>query len=294
MPFDPDPPSPLPVVPLAGSDGWLMQWARWPLAVQLLVFWLAVAGGAGGWALSLWLLAGRPVAVPAPLQAAYVCGLYAWLLWLCHRCRRVLALPALPLARPAGLLTGAALALACLGLLAAVSLGLGWAQLRPLRSDWPLILGQVLLMAVAVAAIEEIVFRGLMLDLVLRRHGPGLACQLQAGIYACLHLLRSDLDLFAWLLALASLWLTGLLLGQLRLHSQGLAVCFGLHGAWICQTRFAAWSGLLSWDPAWARWSGLGNPVYGLSGMAVAALGCWLARPAAEAKPAEGPEDRPV
>lgn len=248
----------------------LRYWSRWPLAVQLLSFWLLVVLGAALWATGLWLLAGQPAfdRIPAIWQTSYLIGLYAWLLWLCRQARNSLSLPALPLWRPLRYgLSGAALSILSLSLLALLALRLGWVQWHTLRPDWPWIGLQVIVMAIAVASIEEIVFRGVMLDLALRSLSTWSALILQALIYAVLHLFRSDLAPLSWLTALISLGLTGLLLGQLRLRSKSLAMSVGLHGTWVALTSFASWAAWLVWDPAWAPWSGLGNPVYGLSGL---------------------------
>lgn len=245
-------------------------WGDWPLAAQLLSFWLAAVGGAGLWGGLLWLLAGRPplTSVDGLWQTLYLLGLYAWLLALCRWARQTADLPAPGLWRPLrGVLAGLAISGLCLGLLFALALLLGWARPGPLRPDWPLIAGQVWLMAAGVAAIEELVFRGLMLDLALRRLGAWQALSLQALIYAGLHLLRGGLGLHERLLALLGLSLTGLLLGQLRLRSGSLGLSIGLHGGWIAITSFCAWAALLAWEPAAAIWSGGGNPIYGLSGL---------------------------
>lgn len=247
-------------------------WTRWPLTLQLLAFWACTAAGAGLWAGSLWLLAGRPDGehIPPLWQSLYLLGLYLWLLLLCRRARRDLGLAPLLLWRPRRqLLGGAGLALVTLSGLFALGLGLGWARPGPVGPEALGIGAQVAVMALAIASIEEIVFRGLMLDLALRRTGSGTALTIQAGIYAGLHLLRGGLDWPARIQALLALGLTGWLLGKLRLRTGSLAASVGLHGGWIAVTSFSAWTAWLQWQPASALWSGLGNPIYGLSGLPV-------------------------
>lgn len=249
----------------------LARWAAWPLSAQLGAFWLAVIAGALLWGGGLWLAGGRPdLAEPGPgLSAAYVAGLYAWLLALCHYGGRALGSPRPRLSAGAAA-TGALIGTALLGALLNLSLGLGWCQIGALHAGWQLILAQVVAMALALAWIEERVFRGLLLDLARNRLKPTAALQLQAALYALCHLLRA-LPPLAWLEALAALWLTGLILGRLRRGSD-LGACWGLHAAWIAVTSFCNWSGLLVWDPGAALWSGGGNPVYGLAGLAALAL----------------------
>lgn len=270
------PPGPSPAEPIGepanpAKTGLMpASWRDWPLAAQLLSFWLTVVCGAGLWGGLLWLLAGRPplAKVDGLWQTLYLLGLYLCLLGLCRWARQTAALPAPSLWRPLrGVLAGLAVSGLCLALLFALALLLGWARPGPLRPDWPLIIVQVLIMAAAAAGIEELVFRGLMLDLALRRLSPWPALRLQALIYASLHLLRGGLSLQERLFALLGLSLTGLLLGRLRLRSGSLALSVGLHAGWIAITSFCAWAALLNWQPAAAIWSGGGNPIYGFSGL---------------------------
>ncbi len=237
---------------------------------QALIFWLAAVSGAGAWAL---LLLAFGLRVQQPLtQAAYVLGLYIWLLMLSGGFRKVLSLPPLPAWRPVlKLIQGAAFGISCLSLLLLLQLSLGWASWLGPKLNWQLIIPQVLVMALGVAWIEERVFRGLMLDL-FKSQGETPALQIQAGIYAGLHLLRTDLGLSGWLTALASLWLTGLILGELRRITGSLAASLGLHAGWVVLTSFLAWSGCFYWRPETHLWSGSGNPAYGLSGLILLAL----------------------
>ncbi|PKL75680.1 MAG: hypothetical protein CVV27_14105, partial [Candidatus Melainabacteria bacterium HGW-Melainabacteria-1] len=232
-------------------------WRRASLSGQIAGFWLTVLCGAAALAGLLWLCAGRPAAIPAWAEAAYVAGLYAWLWLLCAWARRLAGLPPWRSLNPMPLALGAGLGMLCLGLLWGLSLGAGWASVGRLAQSWPQLVLQACLMAIAVAMIEERVFRGLMLDLGRRRLSERAATHLQAGIYALPHLLRSDLSLTAWLNALVSLWLTGLLLAKLR-KGNDLSCGLGLHAAWIGCSSFAATAGLLVWPPAFHSLSGGG------------------------------------
>lgn len=248
----------------------LSRLTRAPAWLQALVFWLAVMTGAGAWALVLLALGGDPDTELT--RAAYVLGLYAWLLLLCHQLRRSLSLPLLTIWQPPlRLIQGALAATGLLGSLLCVQLLSGWGFWQAPSPEWPLILAQVLLMAVAIAWIEELVFRGLMLDLFAHTHSSATALQIQAGIYAGLHLVRTDLSPISWLSALSSLWLTGLVLGELRLRTGSLAASIGLHAGWVALTSFLAWSQSIRWQPESALWSGTGNPAYGLSGLVLMA-----------------------
>ena len=109
------------------------------------------------------------------------------------------------------------------------------------------------------------------LDLFARTHSSATALQIQAGIYAGLHLVRTDLSPISWLSALSSLWLTGLVLGELRLRTGSLAASIGLHAGWVALTSFLAWSQSIRWQPESGLWSGTGNPAYGLSGLVLMA-----------------------
>lgn len=116
--------------------------------------------------------------------------------------------------------------------------------------------GAVTLTAAVVPFIEETLFRGLFLGVLLRGNRPWAATVLSSGIFSIVHFLKApdhvttsvgwtsgfislahSFDQFAQpMLVLAgftTLFLIGLILAQARLHSRSLWLPIGLHAGWI-------------------------------------------------------------
>jgi membrane protease YdiL (CAAX protease family) len=142
-------------------------------------------------------------------------------------------------------------------------------DLRALRPDWGAdagrlagILGKALLTGLAVALLEETIFRGALFGLVRVRAGALAAVLISAFYYAGLHFLgsrwegdlaavgpetgfRIALDAFANLGhmdpgSFLGLFLAGALLGVVRARiPQGLGYCYGLHAGWVAVIKTA-------------------------------------------------------
>jgi len=275
-------------------------WAPWNLtqtaAKKLGLFWILILGGACFWGGLLLWLTGTPwqnlqqtEKLSQSLSAAYLIGLYAWLLFLCRQFQPPTAFsPVSPSAQLRFFVTGLMLASVTLSLLWLAFAGLGWVEPAPAAITARHIL-HALLMACALAWIEERVFRGLTLSLLADFRPLAQAIWLQALAYALLHLLRTDLTALEWAVALAGLTLAGVWLALLKQKTGSLALSFGAHAGWICLTSLAAWSHGLHWPPENLLWTGGGNPAYGLGGVLLLGGLClltWLlASPAAKPPP---------
>lgn len=139
-----------------------------------------------------------------------------------------------------------------------------------------LILVEVSLMAVALASIEEYVFRGFHFEVFKSKNTLQKAALFQALIYAFVHLLRSDLLWFHWLVIFFNLSLIGFILARVRLITNSLTWPIGLHAGWIIATNLATRSQAFEWNTHWNLWSGQGNPAYGLSGSFCLLLVLWM------------------
>ncbi|MEY2493969.1 MAG: protease family protein [Verrucomicrobiota bacterium] len=132
-----------------------------------------------------------------------------------------------------------------------------WLNVYTLRAGWawPAI-GQVALTAAIVPLIEEALFRGLFLGVLLRSTRPWTATILSAGIFSIVHFLKApdetttsagwtsgfvslahSFDQFAepelLLAAFTTLFVIGVILAHARLRTQSLWLPIGLHGGWI-------------------------------------------------------------
>ena len=115
-----------------------------------------------------------------------------------------------------------------------------------------------LLSGLVVAFIEETFFRGALFSAVRRESGTVLAIVLPSLLYACVHFLGGRLrlpreevewstgfDVLAKLLeryaaplelvdSLLALFAVGVLLALVRLRTNAIAACIGLHASWVC------------------------------------------------------------
>lgn len=99
------------------------------------------------------------------------------------------------------------------------------------------------LLAFAVAWIEELLFRGLILGILEKSSRPELAVLWQAIIFSGLHQMNTH---WPWGLRIGSavgLFLAGLVLGLVRQKTNGLGWSIGLHAGWIfiCQWGVRVW-----------------------------------------------------
>lgn len=120
---------------------------------------------------------------------------------------------------------------------------------------WPAV-GRVALTALVVPLIEETLFRGLFLGVLLRSNRPLAATLVSAGIFSIVHFLKApeqtntavnwasgfvslahSFDQFREpmlvLAGFATLFLIGWILADTRLRTQSLWLPIGLHGGWI-------------------------------------------------------------
>ncbi|MGI8603652.1 MAG: CPBP family intramembrane glutamic endopeptidase [Verrucomicrobiales bacterium] len=126
-------------------------------------------------------------------------------------------------------------------------------------TTWSAVLLDSLTRAVGAGIIEEVLFRGALLGLMLRASSPRLALLVVTTIFAAVHFLQPPADVPSiqsgvewstgfWLLGqilrtfthpnfilaeFATLWLAGYLLGWLRLRTRSLWLPIGLHTGWI-------------------------------------------------------------
>lgn len=243
---------------------------------KLFSFWFYTICFALSWFICLFLLSHQTIKdfqvslISHQLQAAYVTGLYLWMLWLCSRLDSAQTGQAIS-TNIKGFFKGGLIAIISLGLLWSLFVLLGWSKPQ-MGSGSVWIWVQNLLMALSIAWIEERVFRGFMLSTLKKGYSWRTAICIQACCYALVHLLRTDLNLIAWTQAFLGLGLTGVLLGHLRQRNQSLAMGFGLHASWVWFCSSIAQFNYLSWQPEYTFWTGQGNPIYGLSGSILLAL----------------------
>lgn len=169
------------------------------------------------------------------------------------------------------LISGLGLAIAGLAVLFGIQGSLGWLRWHKenLKRTGP-VLWQALLIGLWVGVVEELLFRGFMLN-VLKPYGGLAAVVVASIIFALLHLVWEPAeDLIGAAPQLPGLWLMGMVLAYARVLSDGsLNLAWGLHAGWVWGITVIDTAGLVSYPgtvPGWV--TGLGSkPLAGLMGL---------------------------
>lgn len=150
---------------------------------------------------------------------------------------------------------GAALSLFAVG---ALYMELGWYRFRDPLPAVPGLVGEALLSAFSVAVLEELVFRGLLLGILLRSLSERSSLWFLSAFFALLHFLKppevgGEMETVTWLSGFsmlgriavqfgdpwffaaefATLFAVGWVLGYARLRSASLWLPIGLHAGWV-------------------------------------------------------------
>lgn len=165
---------------------------------------------------------------------------------------------------------GLGLGLALLGLMVTfrVQIATGLMIWSPERGkQWLTLSPLFLLLALAIAWVEEVIFRGIFQRQLATDLSPWLAAILISAIFAALHLLW---ERHLTLPQLPGLWLLGMVLGvACWLNDGNLALAWGLHGGWVFGLASVDASGLIRYPHAAGNiWVGKANqPLAGLGGL---------------------------
>ncbi len=140
-----------------------------------------------------------------------------------------------------------------------------------------------LLLATAIALVEEVIFRGIFQSQLQTELSPWLTAIIISAIFAVLHLLW---ERRLTIPQLPGLWLLGMVLVLARwLDGGNLALAWGLHAGWVFGLASVDATGLLTYpNPLGNLWVGKQNqPLAGLggllclgiTGLAIAISGIW-------------------
>jgi membrane protease YdiL (CAAX protease family) len=124
-----------------------------------------------------------------------------------------------------------------------------------------------LLLAMAIALVEEVIFRGIFQSQLQAELSPWLAAVLGSAIFAVLHLLW---ERHLTLPQLPGLWLLGVVLvGARWLDGGNLALAWGLHAGWVFGLASVDATGVLTYpDQDGNLWVGKQNqPLAGIGGL---------------------------
>jgi membrane protease YdiL (CAAX protease family) len=138
----------------------------------------------------------------------------------------------------ANLLIGMGVAALAMLVVFAVEVGAGWLTVEGWTwgavspGAWLVALWTALLTGTVAAVLEEIAFRGFLLEGLARAWGKWIGLVASALIFALPHLLVSTAGEVPWLLFVPALMLPGLMLGWAYLQSGSLWLPIGVHFAW--------------------------------------------------------------
>jgi membrane protease YdiL (CAAX protease family) len=133
--------------------------------------------------------------------------------------------------------------------------------------DWLRLFPLFLILALAIALVEELIFRGIFQNQLQGDLNPWLTGIIISGVFALLHLLW-ERRLTAY--QLPGLWLLGMVLVLARFVDNGnLALAWGLHGGWVFALASLDATGLITYpDDQGNIWVGKANqPLAGLAGI---------------------------
>ena len=145
---------------------------------------------------------------------------------------------------------------------------LGWLEWH--RENWQRLWRSTLNLlaaALAIAIIEELVFRGFCLTVLAENYGLWLAAILSSSIFALLHLIWGEPETLP---QLPGLWLMGMVLVLARSVAGGnLGLAWGLHAAWLWSLWSLDAAGLFAYTGKGGPWLvGWNNqPLAGFAGI---------------------------
>jgi hypothetical protein len=145
---------------------------------------------------------------------------------------------------------------------------LGWIDWRSENSPrLKQVVLPVLLLGLGIGVIEELVFRGFLLNTLQQDYSVGVAAALSSVIFALLHLIWEQKNTLP---QLPGLWLMGMVLVLARWVDDGsLGLATGLHTGWIWGLTCLDSTELISYTGKGPTWiTGLGaNPLAGVAGI---------------------------
>ena len=143
---------------------------------------------------------------------------------------------------------------------------LGWVQWHPQRQRlWEI--APLLGLGIGVGAIEELVFRGFLINELLQNYPLGVAAAIASLIFALSHLVWEQQQTKP---QLPGLWLMGMVLVGARWADGGsLALAWGLHAGWVWGLSALDSAELFSYTGKASEWiTGLGKqPLAGTAGI---------------------------
>jgi uncharacterized protein len=225
---------------IQNADQWLLTLAAFPSLLKILIF-------LGTW-LGVWLPLGVVIALlikwqggqpfTADYKLVFVGTLYLVSLLICWGTVQIEQTSPINYGWNWGFGLGLEIALGCLigvigiGLLVAIELAGGWIEWQDEKAlGLEKIILPTLAIALLISTVEELIFRGIFINILQQDYSLWAAAAISSAIFALLHLVWERKETLP---QVPGLWLMGMVLVAARVANQGnLGLAIGLHTGWI-------------------------------------------------------------
>ncbi len=263
---------------IQNADQWLLTLAAFPSLLKILIF-------LGTW-LGVWLPLGVVIALlikwqggqpfAADYKLVFVGTLYLVSLLICWGTLQIEQTSSIDYGWNWGVTLGLEIAIGCLiglvgiGILVAIELAGGWIEWR---GEKALGLAKIILPTLAIAllisTVEELIFRGIFVNILQQNYSLWVAAAISSAIFALLHLVWERKETLP---QVPGLWLMGMVLVAARIANQGnLGLAIGLHTGWIVAIATLDTAQLIKYpDPFNSLMVGrYGKPLAGIMGISL-------------------------
>lgn len=263
---------------ILNADQWLLALAAFPSLLKILVFlatWLVIWLPLG--IVVALIIKGRGKQFLAANQKLVLVGtLYLVSLIICWVTLQIEQTSPGAYGWNWGISLGLEVVLGCLigvvgiGILVAIELVGGWVEWQEKKVEG---LGRIILPTLAIAllvsTVEELIFRGIFLNILQQDYPLWTAAAISSTIFALLHLVWEQKETMP---QVPGLWLMGMVLVAARMANQGnLGLAIGLHTGWILAIATLDTAQLIKYPDPPNSWlvGRYGKPLAGLMGISL-------------------------
>lgn len=156
---------------------------------------------------------------------------------------------------------------------------LGWIEIVPAPTSMTRIVLEGLLSALGIALVEELIFRGWLVDELKRDYGKKKVIWASSIVFALLHFLKPISEIIRTAVTFPALILLGIVLIVAKYnHGDRLGICIGIHGGLVWGYYIINVGNLIQYTnrvPVWI--TGIdGNPIAGVLGLIFLSALLWF------------------
>lgn len=263
---------------ILNADQWLLTLAAFPSLLKILVF-------LGTW-LGVWLPLGVVIALlikwqggqpfAADYKLFFVGTLYLVSLLICWGTLQIEQTSPIDYGWNWGVTLGLEIAIGCLiglvgiGILVAIELAGGWIEWQREKAlGLAKIILPTLVIALLISTVEELIFRGIFVNILQQNYSLWVAAAISSAIFALLHLVWEQKETLP---QIPGLWLMGMVLVAARIANHGnLGLAIGLHTGWIVAIATLDTAQLIKYPDPLNSWlvGHYGKPLAGIMGISL-------------------------